>query len=176
MELTGTNRPRTFINTIRVCARDSYPLYGSQPLHGRRRSYINDMVLSGFPVAIVEGKHPVPFRTRSLSLPTLMVLHEGSCGRVRRCRNTYTVPSPQGSRAPIVSSQCSAGGTLSPGTPVGHWTPRGPWGFSRHSPKTPLPRHPREEFDFKRAPEVLPASPRFDAGLMRCGPGAPRES
>ena len=96
MELTGTNRPRTFINTIRVCARDSYPLYGSQPLHGRRRSYINDMVLSGFPVAIVEGKHPVPFRTRSLSLPTLMVLHEGSCGRVRRCRNTYTVPSPQG--------------------------------------------------------------------------------
>ena len=37
MELTGTNRPRTFINTIRVCARDSYPLYGSQPLHGLRR-------------------------------------------------------------------------------------------------------------------------------------------
>lgn len=37
MELTGTNRPRTFINTIRVCTRDSYPLYGSQPLHGLRR-------------------------------------------------------------------------------------------------------------------------------------------
>ena len=50
-------------------------------------------------VAIAGRNHPVPFRTRSLSLPTLMVLHEGSCGRVRRCRNTYTVPSPQGGRS-----------------------------------------------------------------------------
>ena len=44
-----------------------------------------------FPVVIVEGKHPVPYRTRSLSLPTPMVLHEGSCGRVGHCRNTFPV-------------------------------------------------------------------------------------
>lgn len=59
------------------------------PFTGCAVYYICSTVwFSGFPVAIVEGKHPVPFRTRSLSLPTLMVLHEGSCGRVRRCRNT----------------------------------------------------------------------------------------
>ena len=70
------------------------------PFTGCAVYYICSTVwFSGFPVAIVEGKHPVPFRTRSLSLPTLMVLHEGSCGRVRRCRNTYTVPSPQGGRS-----------------------------------------------------------------------------
>ena len=33
-------------------------------------------------VVIVAGKRPVPFRTRKLSLVTLMVLHSGGCGRV----------------------------------------------------------------------------------------------
>ena len=39
---------------------------------------------------IAVGKRPVPFRTRKLSPPALMVLHPGGCGRVsyRRPKNT----------------------------------------------------------------------------------------
>jgi hypothetical protein len=43
--------------------------------------------------AIPRGSHPFPSRTRSLSLAGRMVLHERSCGRVRRRR-------PLTSRAP----------------------------------------------------------------------------
>ena len=39
-------------------------------------------VTQGVSVVIVAGKRPVPFRTRKLSLVTLMVLHSGGCGRV----------------------------------------------------------------------------------------------
>ena len=53
-----------------------------------------DNVASGFharrnkeiAVAIAEGPHPFPFRTRSLSPPAPMVLHGRLCGRVGRCR------------------------------------------------------------------------------------------
>ena len=44
------------------------------------------------------GKHPVPFRTRKLSLSAPMVLHGGPCGRLGRRRTTHT---PQG-RPPFV--------------------------------------------------------------------------
>ena len=40
-----------------------------------------------FAVVIAVGKRPVPFRTRKLSLPALMVLHSIGCGRVSHRRN-----------------------------------------------------------------------------------------
>ena len=49
----------------------------------RRRTRQAD---TSFPVAIGEGSHPFPFRTRKLSLPPPMVLHAQVCGRVGRCR------------------------------------------------------------------------------------------
>src|SRR5216683_4756486 len=39
-----------------------------------------------FPVAISEGSHPFPSRTRKLSPPEPMVLRGKPCGRVGRCR------------------------------------------------------------------------------------------
>ena len=39
-----------------------------------------------FPVALPEGPHPFPFRTRSLSPPGPMVLRGQLRGRVGRCR------------------------------------------------------------------------------------------
>src|SRR3954468_6131180 len=41
-------------------------------------------------VIIALGKHPVPFRTRKLSLSAPMVLHGGPCGRLGRRRTTHT--------------------------------------------------------------------------------------
>ena len=41
---------------------------------------------NGFPVAIGEGFHPFPFRTRKLSPPPPMVLQAQVCGRVGHCR------------------------------------------------------------------------------------------
>src|SRR3954454_1173683 len=38
---------------------------------------------------MAEGKHPVTFRTRKLSLPAPMVLHRGRCGRVGRRRTIF---------------------------------------------------------------------------------------
>lgn len=42
----------------------------------------DDCVLNTVAVVIAEGKHPVPYRTRKLSLPAPMVLHAPACGRV----------------------------------------------------------------------------------------------
>ena len=39
---------------------------------------------------IAAGKRPDPFRTRKLSLPALMVLQPGGCGRVRNRRHQTT--------------------------------------------------------------------------------------
>ena len=59
-----------------------YTIPGHQPKKGK----------SGYPtvlaVAIVPGKRPVPFRTRKLSLVTLMVLHSRERGRVRNRRHS----------------------------------------------------------------------------------------
>jgi hypothetical protein len=41
---------------------------------------------TSFPVAIGEGSHPFPFRTRKLSPPPPMVLQAQVCGRVGHCR------------------------------------------------------------------------------------------
>ena len=41
--------------------------------------------------SIAAGKRPVPFRTRKLSLHTLMVLQPGGCGRVSHRRHQTTI-------------------------------------------------------------------------------------
>src|SRR3954447_23244789 len=45
-------------------------------------------------VIIALGKHPVPFRTRKLSLSAPMVLHGGPCGRLGRRRTTTFKAGP----------------------------------------------------------------------------------
>src|ERR1700712_2202486 len=45
-----------------------------------------------FLVAIPEGTHPIPSRTRSLRPPGPMVLHGTPCGRVGRCQDFFSKP------------------------------------------------------------------------------------
>ena len=45
-----------------------------------------------FPVAIGEGSHPFPCRTRPLSPLPPMVLHGKPCGRVGHCRDFSPTP------------------------------------------------------------------------------------
>lgn len=53
--------------------------------------------------AIAAGKHPVPYRTRKLSLPAPMVLQPRGCGRVgRRRTNIDDGPSPSTGDGPSV--------------------------------------------------------------------------
>ena len=85
-------------------------------------------------VVIAVGKRPVPFRTRKLSLPTLMVLHSPGCGRVGHRRHTHLVSSPQPWAQPD---------TRPPG-PGARTTPRG-------RVNTPQPRVTR----FNHSPESL---------------------
>src|SRR5690606_7001239 len=61
--------------------------------------------------AIAKGKHPVPYRTRKLSLSAPMVLQPRGCGRVGR-RRTYT---PQ--RPPIRVASAPFTGPLDQGAP-----------------------------------------------------------
>lgn len=77
MEPTGTNRPRTWPHTVQAAP--------------RRPPDVAPVVPNGLVVTVVmaEGKHPVTFRTRKLSLPAPMVLHLGGCGRVGRCRTAF---------------------------------------------------------------------------------------
>ena len=42
-----------------------------------------------FSVVLARGSHPIPSRTRSLSLSAPMVLHDVSCGRVGRRRGPF---------------------------------------------------------------------------------------
>src|SRR5579863_3448219 len=49
-------------------------------------------LLSTFPVAISEGSHPFPSRTRKLSPPEPMVLRGKPRGRVGRCRIFFEAP------------------------------------------------------------------------------------
>ena len=103
-ELTGTNRPRACPTHHHRQLR-AYPLYGSRPPHpphgGWCATHVSHNTIrvpsgtpqdSGVPVAMAGGKHPVPFRTRKLSLHTLMVLPTPVGGRVRRRRNTTHTP------------------------------------------------------------------------------------
>ena len=57
------------------------------------------MACTSFPVAIGEGSHPFPFRTRKLSLLPPMVLRAKVRGRVGHCRE-YSQEKPAGSNEP----------------------------------------------------------------------------
>ena len=88
VELTGTNRPRachtpnktsdTNVYNTRVHYTISEPTNTLESPHpqGRERQPKNVSVV------IAQGKRPVPFRTRKLSLAAPMVLHPRGCGRV----------------------------------------------------------------------------------------------
>ena len=62
---------------------------------------------------IAEGKHPVTFRTRKLSLPAPMVLHPGGCGRVGRRRNT-DLGEPPLSGGSLISRRFAQSATREP--------------------------------------------------------------
>lgn len=49
-----------------------------------------------FPVAIAEGKHPIPSRTRKLSLPAPMILSRSRDGKVGRRRELLERPEFSG--------------------------------------------------------------------------------
>jgi hypothetical protein len=51
---------------------------------------------NGFLAIMAEGPHPIPSRTRSLSLPAPMVLQGELCGRVGRCQ--IYAPAPRQTR------------------------------------------------------------------------------
>ena len=76
VELTGTNRPRTWQLTSVARARCVV-----LEVSGIRR-------LQSVSVAIAEGRHPVPYRTRKLSPPAPMVLPGKLGGRVGRRRDS----------------------------------------------------------------------------------------
>ena len=100
VESTGTNRPKqTHPHTTRVRGRTTNTPKRECEVHAARVHYaVSDTTpharnTNPAPVIcrwlIAAGKRPVPFRTRKLSLPALMVLHSGGCGRVsyRRHKN-----------------------------------------------------------------------------------------
>ena len=65
--------------------------------------------------AIAKGKHPVPYRTRKLSLSAPMVLQPRGCGRVGRRRTTIG-QRPPGDRWPLLhlSALASTVGSAAP--------------------------------------------------------------
>ena len=85
MQLTGTNRPRTYHKnaTRPLCGSEGSGTHCTcpQPRAGAHRN------LHRVTAVIARGKRPVPFRTRKLSLCAPMVLHPPGCGRVGRRRN-----------------------------------------------------------------------------------------
>ena len=97
VELTDPKRPRGLPHaprpTKRGWARDcwcSRPLCCSGHTDRKPRPRgLRRPVSETVPVAMAEGKHPVPYRTRKLSLPAPMVLHAGACGRVGDRRTTH---------------------------------------------------------------------------------------
>ena len=65
-----------------------YAVSDTTPEHPLKREGNN--VLKVCRWSIAAGKRPVPFRTRKLSLHTLMVLQPGGCGRVSHRRHQTT--------------------------------------------------------------------------------------
>ena len=90
---TGTNRPKqthTMCNT-QTNKKDDYVMHAStmqyltQHLQGNTAPKVCRWLIAA-------GKRPDPFRTRKLSLPALMVLQPGGCGRVSyRRHKTQTI-------------------------------------------------------------------------------------
>ena len=63
-----------------------YAVSDTTPRHPKKKG----IVLKVCRWSIAAGKRPVPFRTRKLSLHTLMVLQPGGCGRVSHRRHQTT--------------------------------------------------------------------------------------
>lgn len=94
VQLTGTNRPRTYHKPR------THPLRSSRSTATPTTGHNSTQVTA----ATAEGKRPDPSRTRKLSPPAPMVLHPPGCGRVGHRRTPHTKgppPPPQG--APVVA-------------------------------------------------------------------------
>ena len=101
VELTGTNRPRA-CHTTKQDKQPQDDYLSSARVHCTISQTTNIGIIPHTPgvgrqhknvsVAIAQGKRPVPFRTRKLSLAAPMVLHPPGCGRVGH-RRTHP---PQG--------------------------------------------------------------------------------
>ena len=91
VELTGTNRPRA-CHTTKQDKQPQDDYVSSARVHCTISQTTNIGIIPHTPgvgrqhknvsVAIAQGKRPVPFRTRKLSLAAPMVLHPRGCGRV----------------------------------------------------------------------------------------------
>ena len=68
------------------------------PSYARIARLKSAAMLEEFPVAISEGSHPFPSRTRKLSPPEPMVLRGKPRGRVGRCRIFFEEESTGGAR------------------------------------------------------------------------------
>jgi hypothetical protein len=92
VELTGTNRPRTYHKHFKKssCSR---PLCGSgttnHPPRERTPGTGCTFVFHEVTAATAKGKRPVPSRTRKLSPSAPMVLHPPGCGRVGHRRTLF---------------------------------------------------------------------------------------
>ena len=77
--------------------------------------------LQSVSVAIAEGRHPVPYRTRKLSPPAPMVLPGKLGGRVGRRRSIFTTAAPTrggfGVSRPVVGDTLAFQAILSRVTP-----------------------------------------------------------
>ena len=124
VELTDPKRPRGLPHAPRPAKRGwARDCWCSRPLccsgHTDRKPRPRGLrrpVSETVPVAMAEGKHPVPYRTRKLSLPAPMVLHAGACGRVGDRRTTHTIPA--GGREPHQGPPPPAGDNHSTTTPA----------------------------------------------------------
>src|SRR5215217_6666894 len=78
----------------------------------RRLATYPSYALTAFPVAMSEGSHPFPSRTRKLSPPEPMVLRGKPRGRVGRCRILFfRTTRPQ---APLQRGRLGAFGVSGP--------------------------------------------------------------
>ena len=82
IQLTGTNRP---------CGLTTLHSYNCSSLGCTRESTYT--IAIRFPVAMPEGPHPFPSRTRKLSPPGPMVLQGRLCGRVGSCQILWAAAS-----------------------------------------------------------------------------------
>ena len=78
--LENKQTPRQTITSLSLASTTQYLTQHQQP----------EYALSVCRWPIAAGKRPDPFRTRKLSLLTLMVLQPGGCGRVRNRRHQTT--------------------------------------------------------------------------------------
>ena len=121
VKATGTNRPKQthqtqkqtgfgettqttkISNRIVTVARVHYTV--SDTTHTTRHK--NASCVCRWPIAA--GKRPDPFRTRKLSLLTLMVLQPGGCGRVRNRRHQTTTNNSIHEKRPFESTTAFKG-------------------------------------------------------------------